>query len=272
MKIAIWMTGGMRTHWKERCWKSFKEKLLDKYDCDLYICSTDLHGQESEIEKIKNFYPNAEVSYVTEVTDIPGGPTVPVQTYEDMIQNLSLYRVSEARRMMKESGKEYDIVIKARPDLEYRGDFPDYVFDPSQICWIYQHPWKSKPNLEYYDAFAIGSPEIMDWYADFYDHIAGYCTQGNKDGGYSNRFSKFGIRLNTEHALFCHMEEHKVVHFILNKELEENHFHVKREGSDEGIDVLLSVSSMGLVRDKDPNLPPNDWKEYVPFRDQWRPF
>jgi len=272
MRIAIWMTGGMRSHWKERCWKSFKETLLDRFDCDLYICSSNAPGQESEIEKIKKVYPNANVSYVTEVSEIPNGPTVPTETYEDMIQNLSLYRVKEACKKMKESGKEYDIVIKTRPDLEYRGNFPDYVFEPSHICWIYQHPWKSKPNLEYYDAFAMGSPEIMDWYANFYDHIAGYCTSGDVSSGYSNRFSKFGIRLNTEHALFCHMEDYKVAHFILNKELEENHFHVKREGSDEGIDVLLSISSMGLIRDKDPDNPPNDWKEFVPFKDQWSPF
>ena len=119
MKIAIGMTGGMRTHWKERCWKSFKEKLLDKYDCDLYICSTDLHGQESEIEKIKNFYPNAEVSYVTEVTDIPGGPTVPVQTYEDMIQNLRRHIKSientkkEERETFQNEKREMKIELKS---------------------------------------------------------------------------------------------------------------------------------------------------------------
>ena len=28
MKTAVWMTGGMRSHWKERCLKSFKEKRL----------------------------------------------------------------------------------------------------------------------------------------------------------------------------------------------------------------------------------------------------
>ena len=48
-------------------------------------------SSSSSAPEIKKVYPNANVSYVTEVSEIPNGPTVPTETYEDMIQNLSLY-------------------------------------------------------------------------------------------------------------------------------------------------------------------------------------
>jgi len=260
MKTAVWMTGGMRSHWKERCLKSFKEKILDVLDCDLYISTARTQGGEEET--IKEIYPDAKLNYITEVDEIPGGPNIPIQTNDDIVQCLTWYRIWDARRMMEESGVQYDLVIRVRPDLEYRGNFPFFVFNPSHICWIYQHPWKQKNLMEYDDRFAVGSLGIMLWYSELYNHLPEY-----KKG------SKFGINQNnSEHNLFCHMDQYKVAHFILNNELEQNHFHIPRDGETEGIDCCLAISSIATIRDNDPDLPPENWKDFVPFKDQWRPF
>jgi hypothetical protein len=116
--------------------------------------------------------------------------------------------------------------------------------------------------MEYDDRFAVGSLGIMLWYSELYNHLPEY-----KKG------SKFGINQNnSEHNLFCHMDQYKVAHFILNNELEQNHFHIPRDGETEGIDCCLAISSIATIRDNDPDLPPENWKDFVPFKDQWRPF
>ena len=84
MKTAVWMTGGMRSHWKERCLKSFKEKILDVLDCDLYISTAKTQGGDEET--IKEIYPDAKLNYITEVDEIPGGPNIPIQTNDDIVQ------------------------------------------------------------------------------------------------------------------------------------------------------------------------------------------
>ena len=247
MKIAIWLIGGMRSHWKDRCYQSFKQTILNRFDCDLYVVTSKNQGGDEET--IKYFYPKAKIKYVTESSEIPGGPNVP-----DEVQTLTWYRTYLAKSMTIASNKQYDLIIRARPDIEYRGNFPDFVFTPSNICWIYQHPWKQKNLLEYDDRFAIGSPEVMYHLADLYNSLPEY---------YSS--SKFGINQNnSEHALFQHLSETKVAHFVLNNDLELNCKFVKRkDGGDEDVPMLVSISSLELIRDNNPDLPPSDWRDFV---------
>lgn len=247
MKIAIWLIGGMRSHWKERCWKSFKESLLDRFDCDLYIVTSKNQGGDEET--IKNFYPDAKIKYISESSEIPGGPNVP-----DEVQTLTWYRTFVAKTMTIESEINYDLIIRTRPDIEYRGNFPNFIFNPSNICWIYQHPWKQKNLLEYDDRFALGKPETMYHLADLYTYLPEY---------YSH--SKFGINQNnSEHALFQHLSETKVAHFVLNDELELNcRFVPRKDGGDEQVPMLVSISSLELIRDNNPDLPPSDWRNFV---------
>ena len=77
--------------------------------------------------------------------------------------------------------------------------------------------------------------------------------------------SKFGINQNnSEHALFQHLSDTKVAHFVLNNALELNCKFVKRkDGSDEDVPMLVSVSSLELIRDNNPDEPPLDWRNFV---------
>ena len=277
LKIAILMAGGFRTHWKERCWKSFKDKLLDKYDCDLYISTSSVEHQSGDVNKISEFYPHAKINYINDfpkdnfseymknmfspenMGEHSSDGKSPV--FEDFIQYISFYRVYDAWKMMEQSNIDYDIIIKTRPDLEYRGDFPNFVFEPSHICWIYQHPCKSINDLQYDDRFAIGSYEIMKHYCDLFNQLD--VIKGGKILG--EKISKYNLLLRNEHMLFCHMEDYKVVNFHLNTNLEENL--IFWNGT---IQANIHCSSMEIIREYDTDNAPSTNEECLPLYNEWK--
>jgi hypothetical protein len=77
--------------------------------------------------------------------------------------------------------------------------------------------------------------------------------------------SMFGLTENNpEHVLFQHLVDYKVAHFVLNNDLELNcQFVPRKDGGDEQVPMLVSISSLELIRDNNPDLPPLDWRNFV---------
>lgn len=87
------------------------------------------------------------------------------------------YSVSEAHRLMVESGIKYDLVIRGRTDLIFMYPINFKELNPD-ILYISDSYYGQQTPGDYTDWFAIGGPERMGDYVKLYEEYSKYNKHG----------------------------------------------------------------------------------------------
>jgi len=196
MKIAISISG------LPRCYKEGYEELkkwfLDKYDCDIYIHTW--YDTKTIFKTGHNFAPNIGYNFTEEdyqnILDLYQPKNHILQKpipfdANSIISKLgvklnvslsSFYSLQHSFNLIKESGIEYDYIIRTRFDLKFTDYIsPECVFlkdisllDPNQLNYF---QYSDDPNIriaEIDDLFAIGGFEVMDIYCNTFSYVLNY--------------------------------------------------------------------------------------------------
>jgi hypothetical protein len=196
MKIAISISG------LPRCYKEGYEELkkwfLDKYDCDIYIHTW--YDTKTIFKTGHNFAPNIGYNFTEEdyqnILDLYQPKNHILQKpipfdANSIISKLgvklnvslsSFYSLQHSFNLIKESGIEYDYIIRTRFDLKFTDYIsPECVFlkdisllDPNQLNYF---QYSDDPNIriaEIDDLFAIGGFEVMDVYCNTFSYVLNY--------------------------------------------------------------------------------------------------
>lgn len=171
MKIALCLSGQPRGLTK--AYDYVKRNLLDNHAVDVF-CHT-----WSNSNTITELYSPVAIQ-----EDHPSLISVSdTYTTRDPINHPArntfcfFYSIMEADRLRRESGREYDIVIRSRYDFAVARNIDFSQFDPSKI-WV---PLVKIPMPEGFlctDQFAFSSSKNMELYSDVYNHIHKYYEDG----------------------------------------------------------------------------------------------
>lgn len=207
-KVALCISGHLRTF--ESNFKSVKEHILDRFDCDVFIHTWDvlglsyrpgdsnLHITETRlvVDKLQKLYQPKKL-VVEKTKQFPVTPIMHQRSREhrDIPGILSMfYKVEECNKLRKEYETEqninYDFVIRFRGDLWMEEPFPIDARTTSNHLYL--------PIYGNFggacDQLAFGSPQMIDKYCSLYSNI--------------ERCLRSGATLNPEKLLLFHLEMH----------------------------------------------------------------
>ena len=200
MTIAICISGQARNY--EQGYQELKKWFLDKYDCDVYI-----HTWKDKTIVRSNFDEDFTPSHTYELTDqdfdnilelykpkahyfqypIPFDVNDIKGNLNRRLNNLlsAAYSIQASNDLVKESGIEYDLVIRYRFDLQF-SNWVDpncpFLSDLTQLEPSKIHLFKydlnedgsdSRPG-EVDDIFAVGGPKVMDVYSSYFSYLLSY--------------------------------------------------------------------------------------------------
>jgi hypothetical protein len=200
MKIAVCISGLPRSY--KQGFEELKTHFLDKYDCDVYIHTW--YDITSTYETGHKFAPKAYYNFTKKdyqnILDlykplsyefqkpIPfdcnniKGPHLGYKLHNILS---AAYSAHACFNLLKESKKEYDLIIRYRFDLQFTNYVsPECVFlkditkiDPSKLS-IFKYPddengYPTRP-CEMDDIFAVGGYEVMDKFYLYFSYILYY--------------------------------------------------------------------------------------------------
>jgi len=205
MKVAISISG------LPRCYKEGYEELkkwfLDKYDCDIYIHTW--YDTKTIFKTGHKFAPSKDYNFTEEdyqnILDLyqPKNHTLQKPIPFDVngiisklgvklnVSLSSFYSLQHSFNLIKESGIEYDYIIRTRFDLK----FTDYIspecaflkdislLDPNQLSYFQYSDDPTIRIAEMDDLFAVGGFEVMDVYCNTFSYVLNYLymNQGYKE-------------------------------------------------------------------------------------------
>ncbi len=171
MKVAVVLTGHMR-EWKT-VFPNFKEKIIDRYNPDIFIHtwdnegywinsseSTNPHSPELDVAGVKKAY-NPVGILVENFDDYDAVITQRASKFKNFSHKpkniVSMYYgISSGVHLLEKycalTGVKYDLVIRMRPDMILHEDLPE--FDPNNFYTIYH---KSGDGLGTGDMFQASS-------------------------------------------------------------------------------------------------------------------
>lgn len=200
MKIAVCISGQPRNY--KQGFAELEKWFLSKYDCDIYIhtwkdtdskleaghkfashreyeFAEDDYSNILDLYKPKNYYFQLPIPFDT--TEIKGTPL----NYKLNSLLSASYSIHACYNLVRESGIDYDLVIRTRFDLE----FTDYIspeclflkdlslLDSNKLN-VFEYPLTPEgyPTRlsEVDDLFAVSSPEIAGIYADYFTYAISY--------------------------------------------------------------------------------------------------
>ena len=198
MKIAICISGQPRNY--KKGYQELKKWFLDRYDCDVYIHTWEdtNHTFTSSHNYTKtNHYTFTKKDYskileLYQPKDYIFQKPIPFD-YNQIIGDLgfgingilsSFYSIQQSFNLAKDSGIQYDLVVRYRFDLQ----FTDYV---SPECLFLQDLTQVDPNqfncfsfatgdrgqlrpTEIDDLFNVGSMDIMEIHSQIFSYILYY--------------------------------------------------------------------------------------------------
>jgi hypothetical protein len=199
MKIAVCISGQPRNY--EQGFKELKKWFLNKYDCDVYIHTwydtksvfetghdylekKTYSFTQNDYDKILKLYKPKAYEFQKPITfdetDITGSH-LPYK-----LNNIlsAAYSIHACYNLVRESGIEYDYIIRYRFDLQFtKYVSPKCTFlkditqlDPNKYnCFKY-------PDIEGFpqrtseidDQFIVSGPQIADIYSDYFSYILNY--------------------------------------------------------------------------------------------------
>lgn len=181
MRVALLLSGQFRNSYKE--YKSIKEKLIDKYNTDVFISYTHTKNNLDVIPSdLLELYKPKNLEFI----EIPAKLSSDVESIKGFNRALetnptSLYSMWYGIKKTNdlkikyelENNFKYDIVIKSRFDIEFRETIKLHK-EPNSLSI----PIGSDHRGGYNDLFAYGSSDIMDYYTSVYDYITDYIKEG----------------------------------------------------------------------------------------------
>lgn len=209
-KVALCISGHLRTF--ESNFKTIKEHILDKLDCDVFIHTWDMLGapfragdSNLHITDTKRYVNTIQHLYQPKKLIIEGSkqfnvPPIMHQRsdgHRDIVGILSMfYKIEECNKMRKEYEEEnnikYDFVIRFRADLWMDGPIP--IDSRTTTNHLYLPIYGNFGGA--CDQIAFGSPAIMDKYCSLFSNIEKYLHAG--------------CPLNPEKLLLFHLETQNV--------------------------------------------------------------
>ena len=207
MKVAICISGLPRNY--KQGFKELKKWFLNKYDCDIYIHTWyDIESvfetghdylekktysfTQKDYDKILTLYkPKAhefQIPIPFDETDIRGSHL------KYKLHNIlsAAYSIQACYNLVKESGIEYDYIIRYRFDLQFtKYVSPKCIFlkDISQLdpfkynCFKYPDingfPQRTS---EIDDQFIVSGPQVAEVYANYFSYILNYIYMDQEYG------------------------------------------------------------------------------------------
>jgi hypothetical protein len=170
MKIALCFSGQARSF--EKGYEYYKRNLLDHYDVDVYIHSWKFPESEKMIELYRPRACQFETPLVNDAnekyTNTPNASKYPPQSTFNMF-----YSMFECSQMI---GKEYDWIIRSRPDYALNVKIPFEELDNTKL---YIPNCRMVPERDFgNDQFAFSSWENMLSYMSTYIFLDDYYNEG----------------------------------------------------------------------------------------------
>ena len=249
MKVAICISGLPRNY--EQGFKELKKWFLNKYDCDVYIhtwydtTSVFETGHDYLEKKSYNFtqkdYDNILELYNPKAHEFQ----IPIPFDETDIRGSHLgyklhnilsaaYSIHACYNLVRESGIEYDYIIRYRFDLKFtkfispKCIFLDDIFqlDPNKYNCFKYPDIKGFPQRtsEIDDQFIVSGPQIAEIYSDYFCYILNYIYMDKEYGEWLKTVTTTADKTVAESLLRWHVIEKNNVGVNYVESLTE-HFH-----------------------------------------------
>ena len=199
MKVAVCISGLPRNY--EQGFKELKKWFLNKYDCDVYIHTwydtksvfetghdylekKTYSFTQNDYDKILKLYkPKAyefQIPIPFDETDIRGSHL------KYKLHNIlsAAYSIHACYNLVRESGVEYDYIIRYRFDLQFtKYVSPKCIFlkditqlDPNKYnCFKYPDiDGFPQRTSEIDDQFIVSGPQVAEIYSDYFSYILNY--------------------------------------------------------------------------------------------------
>ena len=213
MKIAICYSGMFRNFQKHV--DNHIEHLISKYDCDVYLSFWDVYGfgtcliksaikdndfisEQVKQEVLNKLQPkNFEFESYSELDKFFESEGIKYDEGSDIAPYcknvLSMYyKIHKCGEMVKNSGIDYDIIIRLRSDIFF---YEDLILQSPKENTVY-HPaiysWGSAMN----DQLVYGNKEVMYVYHDLYNKLHDIWEQGTSRGAPEHFLTNYIIRNN----------------------------------------------------------------------------
>ena len=209
-KIALCISGHLRTF--ESNFRTVKEHILDKHDCDVFIHTWDTLGVQfragdsnlhiTDTKKylniIQHLYKPKKI-IIEPSKQFAITPIMQQRSHEhrDVAGILSMfYKVEECHKLMKEYAIEnnikYDFVVRFRADLWMDSPLP--IDGRTTFSHLYLPIYGNFGGA--CDQIAFASPEVMDKYSTLYSNI--------------EKYLHIGCPMNPEKLLLFHLETQNI--------------------------------------------------------------
>jgi hypothetical protein len=198
-KICILLSGGLRNFEYTHSW--INKFLIEPLDADVFVHGwANSNGVQDNVDKINKF-SNVKSYQINDISD----PNFEYLNHNDKLvtrvfgQFFNLMKCNELRKNYEKNNNiEYDIIIRARPDVFFFSEIEDvdldYVFKNNSIGIPYEYfkIWSSKLT----DTFAMGNRHIMDYYCNSYDTVVDFnFTVGEAESVIDNHIKKSNVNV-----------------------------------------------------------------------------
>lgn len=216
-RFAVCMSGSCRG--LEKTWKNIRHNLLDCLpEYDLFILSPDDgHGEKAMLLHPTVAFVEADQG-ISETGLINGCNCMLKTGIQRYLQQLNgLKRVNHLRKeFSRKTGKEYDAVIRCRPDVWYTNPVTD--LSTLDLRYLYCPDFHLFDGIN--DRFAVGKPADMDIYMNKLDEFHGYVRDWKGQNPYappvsaemftSGHLRNHGIRVRTIPVRFNRVRDHGI--------------------------------------------------------------
>jgi len=212
MKVALCLSGQIRSH--ELVKGSIKKHLLDLYNCDVF-CH---FWHKYDNEKYKNFYnPQCASDYgifddkkIKDVIDFYKPKSLKYSfPFFDQNTKSMLYSICESNKLKSEYEKhnnvKYDLVIKCRYDMMFKGDL-NIPKIQENLIYLLNRPGGCGG---YGDWVVYGNTKIMDIYMNAYEIYKNTerILQPCPEGIYYEYLNNMGVAVNYIDRVFSVVRE-----------------------------------------------------------------
>jgi len=230
MKVAVCVSGLPRNY--EQGFKELKKWFLNKYDCDIYIHTW--YDTESVFETGHDYLEKKTYSFTQKDYDKiltlykPKAHEfqIPIPFDETDIRGFHLkyklhnilsaaYSIQACYNLVKESGIEYDYIIRYRFDLQFtKYVSPKCIFlkdifqlDPSKYnCFKYPDiDGFPQRTSEIDDQFIVSGPQVAEVYANYFSYILNYIYMDQEYGEWLKTVTSTADKTVAESLLKWHV-------------------------------------------------------------------
>lgn len=254
MKVAVCISGQPRNYLQG--YKELKKWFLDKYECDVYIHSwydttsvieigheyvkekKTYSFTDKDYKKILKLYKPVKHEFQPPIVFDETGITGTYCNYK--LNNIlsAAYSIQACYNLVKESGIEYDYIIRYRFDLQFT-DYvsPECIFlkDITQLNPKYYNTFRypdfedGRParTSEIDDQFIVSGMEVADVYSNYFSYILNYVYMDEEFQPWLDTVTMTSDKVVAESLLKYHVtvKNDIVVNFVESLSEDPEHFH-----------------------------------------------